>query len=148
MKTDLNQTTRKTRRNRGFSILELLLVLVILAILAGIVGVNFIGKSADAKIKAARTQLENIKQALTTYEIDTGTLPTTQQGLEALSENPGNVEGWTGPYMEEKLPKDQWGKEWQYRYPGTHNNFFDLYSAGPDGIEGNDDDIKNWSDED
>ena len=138
---------RKTHR-RGFSILELLLVLVILAILAGIVGVNFIGKSADAKIKAATQQLEYIKTALVEFEIHNGTLPTNQQGLDALYENPGNLDNWQGPYLEQKITKDQWGNDWQYRYPGTHNNFFDLYSAGPDGIEGNDDDIRNWSDED
>lgn len=147
MKTDLNRTTRKHAR-RGFSILELLLVLVILAILAGIVGVRFAGQSGKAKVKAAGTQLENIKLALDRFELDVGAYPTNQQGLDALVEDPGNTNGWDGPYLEQRIDTDQWGKQWQYRYPGTHNNSYDLYSAGPDGIEGNDDDIKNWSDED
>jgi general secretion pathway protein G len=37
---------------------------------------------------------------------------------------------------------------YQYRYPGEHNTHsFDLYSFGPDGTEGGDDefaDITNW----
>lgn len=140
---------RKQRKSAGFSILELLLVLVILGILAGIVGVNFVGQSGKAKVTAAKTQLENLKTALTRYNIDVTDFPTTQQGLEALSEQPNGVEDdWDGPYLEEKVVDDPWGNPWQYTYPGTHNNDYDLYSYGPDGKQGGDDDIKNWSDDD
>lgn len=137
-----------TRRHAGFSILELLLVLVILAILAGIVGVRFAGQSGKAKVKAANTQLVNIQTALGRYEIDTGAFPTTQQGLDALYENPGNLDDWDGPYLAKRIEADPWGKEWVYRSPGSHNEDYDLYSAGPDGAEGGEDDIVNWSEED
>jgi general secretion pathway protein G len=141
---------RKQRKSAGFSILELLLVLVILGILAGIVGVRFAGQSGKAKVTAAKTQLENLKTALTRYNIDVSEFPTTQQGLEALSEQPNGVDDneWDGPYLDEKVTDDPWGNPWQYTYPGTHNNDFDLYSYGPDGKQGGEDDIKNWSDDD
>ena len=143
------RTQHNRRQTRAFSILELLLVLVILAILAGIVGMRFTGQSAKAKVTAAENQLDQIEGALTRYDIDIGGLPTTQQGLDALNEAPNGVDEdvWDGPYLKEKLGNDPWGKPWQYAFPGTHNNDYDLYSYGPDGQEGGDDDITNWSED-
>ncbi len=142
----MNKNKRQTR-SRGFSILELLLVLVILAVLSAIVGVRFAGQSEKARITAAKTQLSDFKTALGTYELQVGSYPTTQQGLEALIEEPSDAEGWSGPYLEsDVVPVDQWGNEWQYRCPGTHNeDGFDLYSYGPDQRAGGNDDIANWT---
>ncbi|XAM00274.1 type II secretion system major pseudopilin GspG [Phycisphaeraceae bacterium D3-23] len=143
------QATHKlrTRRNAGFSILELLLVLVILSILAGIVGVRFAGQSGKAKVTAAKAQLAQFETALTSFDIHTGAMPTTQQGLEALRKEPNGVEDWEGPYLTKDIEDDPWGNPWQYRAPGTHNNDYDLFSYGEDGSEGGDDDIKNWTDD-
>ncbi len=144
-----SSTVHARRRAFGFSILELLLVLVILSILAGIVGVRFAGQSADAKIKAAQSQLTEFGTALDTYEIKTGGYPTTQQGLDALVEQPSGVDDWPGQLLAKGVPDDQWGNEWQYRMPGTHNTAgYDLYSFGPDGQQGGGDDITNWSEDD
>lgn len=141
------KATQQHARGAGFSILELLLVLVILSILAGIVGVRFAGQSGKAKIKAATVQLTNFETALKSYEIEIGSFPTTQQGLDAMYEAPSGIDDWDGPYMDKRVDDDPWGNPWQYRSPGTHNeNDFDLYSFGPDGNEGGDDDIVNWSD--
>ncbi len=129
----------------GFSILELLLVLVILTVLAGIVGVRFAGQSGKAKVSAAKVQLSNLETALKSYEIQIGSFPSTQQGLEALYTQPSNVNEWSGPYMDKRVSVDSWGNAWQYRAPGTHNNDYDLYSYGPDGHEGGGDDVVNWS---
>lgn len=138
----------RNRHNAGFSILELLLVLVILAILAGIVGVRFAGQSGKAKVRAAQTQITEVSTALGIYDQDIGNFPTTQQGLDALYENPGNLEDWDGPYLTKRITTDPWGKDWIYRSPGTHNTKdFDLFSAGPDGVEGGEDDIINWSED-
>ena len=47
--------------------------------------------------------------------------------------------------IEESALKDAWGNEYQYRNPGRHNpNGYDIYSSGPDGKEGTEDDIGNW----
>ena len=135
------------RRSAGFSILELLLVLVILSILAGIVGMRFTGQSKKAKVTAAKSQMDQIKGALTTYNIMHDDFPTTQQGLEALWKDPGSLDDWE-PLLDNPVKEDQWGNPWQYRSPGTHNTFdYDLHSWGPDGQDGTDDDVKNWSDE-
>lgn len=133
----------------AFTILELLLVLVILAVLAGIVGSRFVGQSQSAKIKAARTQLENFNLALSRYEIDLGRFPTSSEGLRVLVEKPSgdNAKSWQGPYLDgDAVPKDQWETPWNYRQPGQHRpEGFDLWSNGPDQREGGDDDIANWS---
>ncbi len=138
---------KQPSRTRGFSVLELLLVLVILAVLAGIVGVQFSGQSQKAKVRAAKAQLTNFKTVLSRYEMDLGQYPTTQQGLQALIEAPSGVEGWDGNYLDsDAVPQDQWGNEWQYRSPGQHNeDGYDLFSFGPDGQEGGEDDITNWT---
>lgn len=147
MKRNVN---RKTHRARAFSILELLLVLVILGILAGIVGVRFAGQSGKAKITATKTEMGSIKTALQTFELHIGRFPTTQEGLDALYEEPSglNDDEWEGPYLDERIDEDEWGNEYVYTSPGDHNKDYDLYSFGPDGKDGGDDDITNWSEED
>jgi general secretion pathway protein G len=132
----------------GFTILELLLVLVILAILAGIVGSRFVGQSQSAKVKAAQTQLQNLTLALNRFEIDLGRYPSSSEGLTVLVEKPSDgAKAWQGPYLDgDKIPKDQWENAWNYRQPGQHRpEGFDLWSNGPDGREGGDDDIANWT---
>ncbi len=136
------------RRTRGaFTILELLLVLVILTVLAGIVGARFVGQSTSARIRAARTQLEILVLALNRFEIDMGRFPTSNEGLQVLIETPADGAAyWQGPYLDSSsIPHDQWGNPWNYRHPGRHRqDGFDLWSNGPDGQEGGDDDITNW----
>jgi general secretion pathway protein G len=133
----------------AFTILELLLVLVILAVLAGIVGSRFVGQSQSAKIKAARTQLENFKLALNRFEIDMGRFPSASESLSALVERPSGdkSKAWQGPYLDgNAVPKDQWESPWNYRYPGQQRqDGFDLWSNGPDTREGGGDDITNWT---
>jgi general secretion pathway protein G len=133
----------------GFTILELLLVLVILAVLAGIVGSRFVGQSQSAKIKAAKTQIENFKLALNRFEIDMGRFPSSSEGLKALIERPtgDKAKAWQGPYLDgNTIPIDQWETAWNYRFPGQQRpDGFDIWSNGPDTREGGGDDITNWT---
>jgi len=131
---------------KGFTLIELLLVMVILATLAAVVVPRFTRRSEQARITAARADIAVLEVALDAYEVDTGTYPTTEQGLLALIEQPGDLKGWTGPYIKRGVPKDPWGNPYLYRQPGDNNTSgYDLCSYGPDGKEGGDDDIDNWS---
>ena len=137
---------RNGRGTGGFTLIELLLVLVILATLAAVVVPKFTRRSEQARVTAARVEISRLELQLEAFEVDTGRYPTTQEGLGALMEEPGDVKGWHGPYLSRGVSNDPWGKPYVYKAPGEHNTAgYDLYSFGPDGQEGGDDDIDNWS---
>lgn len=129
---------------RGFTLIEIMLVVIIISVLAAMVMPRLVGRSEQAKVAVARADVEaNISQALELFEMDCGRFPATEEGLTALRANPASLPDWKGPYLK-KDPKDPWGKAYIYRSPGTHNNDYDLYSSGPNGTEGDTDDIGNW----
>jgi general secretion pathway protein G len=131
-----------------------LLVMAILVILLGLVAPRFIGTQKKANESAAKIQIEMFGDPLKSYALDMNNFPTTEQGLMGLIEAPGDLENptkWKGPYLEsEEIPKDPWGHDYQYAYPPTHNkrDFPDIWSVGPDGEDGTEDDIGNWKSED
>jgi len=131
---------------RGFSLIELLLVLVILAVLAAVVVPRLAKRGEQAKNAAALTDISNLETALDAFEVDTGRYPTSQEGLTALTQQPGGLTDWKGPYLKRAVPNDPWGNAYVYRIPGQHNTEgYDLYSAGPNGQEGDTDDVTNWT---
>ncbi len=134
------------RRHGGFTLIELLLVLVILVALAALVVPRITGVGKGAKIDTAKQGISFIKSALKMFEIHCDRFPTTEEGLRALVEPPGNLPGWKGPYLDPPIvPLDPWQNPYQYRCPSRQSNDFDLYSYGPDGQDGGDDDIYSWS---
>lgn len=127
---------RTARADGGFTLIELLVVLVILGLLAALAGPRVIGYLGGAKADTARLQVQNFKSALDLYRLDTGSYPTTQQGLTALLRNPGNVPGWKGPYIDSPtLPSDPWGNPYMFRAPGEHGAY-DLSTLGSDNAPG------------
>lgn len=145
---------RNRRRNRtrdGFTLMELLLVMGILVILLGMVAPRLLGSQKKANINAAKAQIGLFKLPLSNYALDLNNYPSTDEGLAALYEQPSELENedrWSGPYIDSKVPVDPWGNEYQYEYPPTHNenDMPDIWSMGPDGENGTDDDIVNWDD--
>jgi general secretion pathway protein G len=109
-----------------------LLVLVILAVLAGVALPVYFGQAKEAKIKATRAALSNIKSQLATFELEMESFPTTEEGLAALVTNPGTRPTWNHPYMD-KMPTDSWNNYFVYRCPGSNGALYDLYSMGPNG---------------
>lgn len=126
----------KTRTPRGFTLIELLVVLIILGLLVSIVLPNVIGQVGSSKSKAARVQIEELGAALDIFRLETGRYPTSQEGLRALVEQPGDLPNWNGPYLKKRtVPDDPWDRPYQYRSPGQHGEY-DLYTLGRDGVEG------------
>jgi general secretion pathway protein G len=131
--------------HRGFSLIELMVVMVIIGLLAALVAPRLFPKLGKGKQSAAKAQIELLAQALDQYRLDTGTYPTSQEGLNALMVNPGQ-EKWEGPYLKKNVPLDPWGNPYNYQIPGTHSEY-DLFSYGRDnrpGGEGEDKDVNNW----
>ena len=138
---------QKRVRRRGFTLLEVLMVIVILGVLAALIVPNFFGATEKARIDATKITVETLDTQLQLFRTHCGRLPNTDEGLASLLAMPDDdtLEGkWSGPYVK-KLPKDAWGQELIYEYPGTYNEGgYDLSSAGPNGQAGDDDDIANW----
>lgn len=142
---------RTLRGNRGFSLIELMVVVIILGILAMYIGPKLMGRTEQAKEVQTRVQIEGLETALKLYKLDNGVYPTTEQGLQALVEEPDveNVsQNWRkGGYLEKgKVPKDPWGNEFIYLAPGIQGDY-DITSYGADGVPGGEDenkDINSW----
>jgi len=142
MKQNPNQA-----RNKGFTLIEIMVVMVILGLLVAIVAPNIMGRSDQAKVTVAETQLSNIANALDLYRLDNSHYPSTQQGLEALVRRPsGSPEprNWNADGYLKSVPEDPWGNEYQYVSPGTEGPY-DLYSFGSDGQEGGEGDAADIS---
>ncbi len=141
---------RPSDRRSGFTLLELLLVIVIIGVLAAAIVPNLVGKSRQARIVAAKQDIMgSLGVALDLYEQDTGSYPSTEQGLEALVSETSGVQNWNGPYIKSIIaPKDPWQNAYEYTYPsGRFANLYELVSKGPDGELGTDDDITNLPEE-
>ena len=149
-------TNSRTRRGRrGFTLMEMLVVLGILAVLLALAVPKILGTQKKANISATELQLKLLRSCLQRYILDMKELPSTEQGLAALVKKPSDLseakaKRWDGPYTESgELPKDPWGNDFQYEYPPKHGtgDFPDIWSKGPDGEDGNEDDIVSWSHE-
>ena len=143
----LTHAIKRRGSSAGFTLIELLLVLAILGILAAIVVPKMAGRTQDAQLRAAATQISVFKTALSTFELDNGYYPRGQNGLVDLIQRPRDAQNWKGPYLEsDVIPKDPWQNEYVYVSPGRYNTTgYDISSNGPDGQPGTDDDITSWT---
>ena len=151
---------RRNAVRRGFTLIELMVVLVIIGVLAALIVPNVLDRADDARVTAARTDVNNLMQALKLYKLDNQRYPSAEQGLQALVAKPSTEQGLAAlvskptvepippnwkPYVD-KLPNDPWNRPYQYLNPGIKGEF-DVMSFGADGQpggEGNDADVGSW----
>ena len=132
------------RRPTGFTLVELLVVLLILGLVVGLVGPQVMNYLGESKTKVAKLQIEELSNSLDLFKIDAGRYPDAQEGLQALVQAPSSLaaDRWRGPYLKKKtIPKDPWGNDYQYTFPGKHGAF-DIVSLGSDGKQGGEGEAK------
>ena len=137
---------RSFRSNSGFTLLEIMLVVLIIGLLIGM-AIKFTGgHMGTAQTVRVKGDIEQLRTDLLVYQMQNGFLPTTEQGLGALTTKPDSEpkpRNWA-QQLEQPL-RDPWDQEYFYVQPGVHNpKSFDIFSAGPDRKPNNDDDIGNW----
>jgi general secretion pathway protein G len=143
----LTSRLRHAARNaRGFTLIEIMVVVIIIGLLAAIIVPTVVNKVDEARVTKAKADIQALETALTEYRLDNSVYPSTDDGLQALSQQPNDpsVTHWHGPYIQQ-ISKDPWGRDYQYEYPGTHGQAYDLYTLGADGQPGGNDTIGNWN---
>lgn len=124
---------------KGFTMVELMAVLIILGLLATVLVKNFMGQTDKARVVTTKANLKILHTAVMQFKMDTGRLPTEEEGLQALIEPPSDVQDLVEPggYLETtEIPKDGWGREFYYElYPESGKPFV-IISWGADGEEG------------
>ncbi len=137
---ELLANRRRRAAQRGMTLVEIMVVVVIISLVATVVGVSVLSRLDEARKSLAKTQIHNIADALDLYKLSMRNYPSTAEGLQALV-SPKNNEK---PFLD-KVPKDPWGNDYVYIFPGQHNpGGFDIMSYGQDSVPGGGDDIGNW----
>ncbi|MFT4655136.1 MAG: general secretion pathway protein G [Patiriisocius sp.] len=141
MKTNINNNMK------GFTLIEVMVVIFIIATMAAVVAPQIFTQQDSAKIKKAAIDIQALEGSIELYRLQTNSIPTTEQGLDALVNAP-TIEPIPRTYPEggiiKRLPEDPWGNAYVLLFPGEVGQY-DIYSFGPDGIEGSEDDIATWN---
>ena len=135
------------KRQSGFSLIEIMVVLLIIGILASMVAPQILGNQEEAQLKKATVDIQQLESALEMYKLKSNRFPTTEQGLDALVSAPTLdpiPRNYPADGYIKRLPDDPWGNPYVLISPGEMGTI-DIFSNGPDGEPGTDDDIGNWN---
>lgn len=129
----------------GFTLLEILVVVTIIGLLIGLVAPAVLRQLGGAKLSIAKQSIERLGTVLDLYDLDVGSYPTTEQGLEALVKKPTAASNWNGPYVKgSAVPLDPWNHPYLYRSPSERaGHDYDLCSDGPNNDPNNRDQLCN-----
>lgn len=121
-------------KQSGFTLLEIMLVVTIIALLLGTAIYKLSGNVEYTQATRVAADTQGLSTQLKLYESMNGFLPTTEQGLKALVQQPSTEPRPTRWYqLYKEVPKDPWNNEYVYLNPGRKNpQGYDLYSAGKD----------------
>ena len=140
----MDKNKNKKKKQAGFTLVEVMVTMVIIGLMATIVVINVLPMMGKAKGEKAKIDISRLSQALEYYNLDTNTYPEKLEDL--LKPQSGADERTRADGYIPALPKDPWGNDYLYAYPGD-NGVFDIWSYGRDGEEGgegDDADITNW----
>ena len=142
-----NSATLRRHVQSGFTLIELMVVLLIIGVLAALIVPNVLDRADDARVTAAKTDVNNLMQALKLYKLDNQRYPTAEQGLQALLTKPsaGPMPPNWKSYLD-LLPNDPWGRAYVFLNPGIKGEI-DVMSFGADGQaggEGKNADVGSW----
>ena len=143
----MHRSSKRKHGTAGVTLIEMLVVVTIIGLFVALVAPSMFKRADQARITAARSQMQNFMTALGAYKLDTGLFPTTELGLAALRVKPNDVTQWNGPYMPLDIPKDPWGHDYVYKFPGEHGEDPEITCLGADGQPGGDGlnaDIVSW----
>jgi len=141
-----NRNRRHASDRLAFTLIEVLLVLAILVVLGSIAASSFFGAADKADLRAAKAQIGMFASSINMYKFDCKQLPSSLEDLVQKPSDSKLADRWTEPYLDKtKVPQDPWDNDYKYTADGKHNEgSFDVWSTGPDGQDGTDDDIGNW----
>jgi general secretion pathway protein G len=133
----MKKKAKKTRQT-GFTMIELMAVLIILGLLFTLVATRVADKIDQARVTTTMANLKILHQAVNQFRMQTGRLPTEEEGLEALIVQPPDVISYPeGGFLETtEITQDGWHRDFIYElYPEDGTPFW-ILSYGADGEEG------------
>ena len=110
---------------RGLTLVEIMVVIAILGLLMSVIAFNVVASADEADVEACKLQIGQIERNLALYETSSGSYPTTAEGLEAAARY----------FVNEQVPQDPWGNDYQYTSDGTTYEIVSLGKGGEPGGE-------------